>query len=319
MHAFYSQFDINFLSRALTLHRSLQEYCTEPFVHYLLCLDDSAYELLQKMALPNAVLLRLSAIETNELREARKTRTLFEYYWTVGPSGLAYVFDTYKPVVLAYLDGDMCFYSSPKVLFEELGNDSVLLFPHNTGVGAKVEESKVGKYNVGGLLFRNDTNGRAALLWWAERCIEWCFDRIEDGKYGDQKYLDEFETRFSGVRISRNLGADVALWNIHNYKVTEREGKVYVGEDKLVFYHFAKLKYYYPLSNVLPRGPLSAYTLPSKEKGLIYAPYFRRLYAAVKELENLQKIFPFGSAPRPSHYKQLRNAIGGWFILRKAS
>ncbi len=318
MYSFYTQFDKNYLSRALTLHRSLEEFCEESFVHYLVCLDTESYDLLQKIDLVHAVILQFAEIETEELRAVRKTRSLFEYYWTVGPSGLLYVLNTYRPETLAYLDGDMCFYSSPKELYEELGTDSVLLFPHRLGKNAKVSEVEVGAYNVGMMIFRNDTQGKAALLWWRDQCNLWCYDRIEDGKYGDQKYLDEFPTRFSGVRSSNNKGADAALWNIENEIISNTNGSTYISGDKLIFYHFAKLKYYYPLSKWLPYGPLSAYTLPSPEKKYIYEPYFKRLYAAIRELEQrAQSAFPYGSIVRPSFFMQIKNSIGGWFILRK--
>ena len=33
--------------------------------------------------------------------------------------------------------------------------------------------------------------GLKALKWWRDRCLEWCYARIEDGKFGDQFYIED--------------------------------------------------------------------------------------------------------------------------------
>ncbi len=50
---------------------------------------------------------------------------------------------------------------------------------------------------------RND--GELVRSWWEERCLEWCYARFEDGKFGDQKYLDDWTSRFNKqVHVLKN-------------------------------------------------------------------------------------------------------------------
>ena len=88
--------------------------------------------------------------------------------------------------------------------------------------------------------FKNNSNGRKALNWWHKQCMKWCSSKIEDGKFGDQKYLDDWRERFPDVCVSINKGIGLAPWNIGRYSITFWNGKLYVDEDLLLFYHFQK-------------------------------------------------------------------------------
>ena len=137
-----------------------------------------------------------------------------------------------------YVDADIFFFKNPQILLDEVGEKSVLITPHN--FLPQYDQSEIsGKYCVQFMYFRNNKEGLEVLNWWRERCIEWCYAEPEDGKFGDQKYLDDWLTRFPQTHELKNEGGGVAPWNSAAYKI--EDGKIYKKNGEvfdLVFYHF---------------------------------------------------------------------------------
>src|SRR6185503_15291489 len=90
------------------------------------------------------------------------------------------------------------FFGSPSAVFREQGEASVGIVPHRfpPRLAHLVEN---GIYNVAWVSFQRDRDGLECLEWWRKRCIEWCHDYIDNGRFADQGYLDEFPKRFGGV------------------------------------------------------------------------------------------------------------------------
>ena len=76
-----------------------------------------------------------------------------------------------------------------------------------------------GIYCVQFMYFKNNLEGKKILSDWRKQCIKWCYNRFENGKFGDQKYLDNWPQKYSKLHILNNLGGGVAPWNVQQYKV----------------------------------------------------------------------------------------------------
>jgi hypothetical protein len=232
-------FDINYVSHGLSLHKSLLTI-EKNFTLFILCMDVEVYELLNKLDLNNVELIKLSDFESNDpdLLKSKKTRSIVEYYFTCTPCLILYVLNHYNDVhTLTYLDADLYFFSDPQPIFEEISNSSISLIEHR--YSKKYQSlTKFGIYNVGLMTFRKDKIGLKALSWWRTKCIEWCYKRLENGKYADQKYLDDWATRFEDVKIIQHKGANLGAWNIENYTIDVVNDNVIVDSQPLIFFHF---------------------------------------------------------------------------------
>jgi hypothetical protein len=181
------------------------------------------------------------------------------------------------------MDADLFFFNSPIPLYDEIGAHSIAIIEHRFPPNLRNSAKKNGIYNVGWLAFKRNEHALACLRWWRERCIEWCYDRIEEGRYADQKYLDTWPDRFPGVVVLRHKGANLAPWNVANYKIREDGGRVWVDEQPLIFFHFHLLKKVNPW---LYNHNLAVYGVRKSRTILrsIYVPYFASLFNASQEL-----------------------------------
>ncbi len=277
MKSFCTYFDRNYLVRGLTLYRSLREHAGA-FTLYVLCLDDFTFEALQKLGRTDLIPVPLSTLERGDtaLAEAKKNRSRIEYFFTCSPSFPLYLLREHPEIeILSYVDADLFFFSSLEPVFSELDGKSVLIIGHKFPERLKRLERN-GVFNVGFLAFRNDQHGLECLRVWREQCLEWCYDRVEEGRYADQKYLDSWPARLgSHLVVLQHKGANVAPWNWMNYKISQMDGRVKIDGNPLIFYHFAGLK---PLNRWLCNPGLSHYGGGSLAlRRYIYRPYLRAL------------------------------------------
>ncbi len=277
---FCSYFDSNYLTRAVALHQSLVRHCPQ-FTLWALCLDDDVHAAVSALGLESLQPVRLADLEQADpaLLEAKQDRSTVEYYFTLSPALPLHLLDRVPDIEsITYLDSDLLFYSSPQPIFDELGAASVAIVPHRYPPSLQ-ELSVWGTYNVAWVTFRNDSAGRAVLERWHRQCLDWCFDRAEDGKFADQGYLNSWPA-LPGVHVIENPGVDLAPWNFMQYRIDLKATPPTVDGLPLIFYHFQAFKAVGP--GLWDPG-LDAYG--EMDKGLrawLYGGYLRELRSAAR-------------------------------------
>lgn len=133
---FYS----NYLYKGLALYISLENTSTD-FCLWILCMDDTTYEILSLMNLKYAKLIKLEGVETPELLKIKKLRTKAEYSWTLKSSFMSYLFRKFNDIPsLFYLDADIFFFKDIKKVYEEADGKSIAIAPHKFSKGFEKEK-----------------------------------------------------------------------------------------------------------------------------------------------------------------------------------
>ncbi len=304
MENYCTLFNSNYLSRGLNLYYSLKKV-SKNFRLYIFAFDNLTLKYLTTKKLKNVTIISLYEFEDKELKKIKNKRTMTEYFWTCTGSTILYLFKKYKLKSCTYLDADLYFYKDPKILIKEGNKSSCMITKHN--YSKQYDQSKTsGIYCVQFMFFKNDYSGLKILKDWRKQCLKWCYNRFENGKFGDQKYLDNWTKKYKKVHISKHLGGGLAPWNIQKYKFLGGN-KMLKKDDEtkfdMIFYHFHNLKF-------LRNGKIyiGGYKIEDQIKFKIYRPYFKKVYKLTKKLKKnkLFKDFDFNE----SYYS------GGIFIFR---
>jgi len=257
------------------MYESLKNQSTN-FHLYIFAFDQKSFSILKKLNLKLTTIISLKEFEDEQLLAVKGDRTSGEYCWTCTPSIIKYSIEKFGLENCTYLDADLYFFNDPSVLIKEMKDKSVLITEHR--YTKKYDTSSVsGIYCVQFMTFVNNNNGLKVLNWWRDACIDWCYARTEDGKFGDQKYLDDWTTRFKGVHVLQDLGGGVAPWNIQQYDLTD-------NSFELIFYHFHNFKFLE--QNKIDLG---GYELDKNDIDILYKPYARHIDKISVELKILDK------------------------------
>lgn len=278
-------FNKSYLAKGLMLCRSL-ERVDENFRLYLFAFDDETEQAAQRMAFKHVTVIPLWQLEDycSDLLKDKGNKSMGEYCWTCKGPSMQYCLDKYKLDSICYLDSDLFFFKTPMMLLEESCSADVILTLHNFYKIDYLGESN-GFHCAQFMAFKNNENGRKVLDWWTGLCLDWCYARHEEGRFGDQKYLDTFADYWEGVHDIEQTGC-CGPWNIKRYQIINEGGNILIEENgvrnPLVFYHFHFLRNIrYALYEEMILGPYE-YSKPIRK--VIYAPYIKELMETEKRI-----------------------------------
>jgi hypothetical protein len=265
-------FDGAFLPQGLALHMSLERHA-KPYCLWVLCMDRKAHDGMRLLALPNTHLLALDELETADLRAVKPGRSRGEYCWTVTPFTPQFVFESDATVRrVTYLDADLWLCRSPEPVLSEFEDSGKAVLITDHAYSPEHDQSaRSGRYCVQFMTFVRDES-ELVRQWWADRCIEWCFNRAEPGRYGDQKYLDDWPQRFPGhVHVLQDKSLLQAPWNATRFPPSDA-----------VAYHFQGLRLLSSSRALLTED----YVLPRPLLAMHYRAYLSDLREGVTRMQS---------------------------------
>ena len=280
---FVTLFDSKFLPLGMALHDSLMTHA-QPFQLWILCMDEMVEKQLKQISLSYVTLISLKEIETQELLVVKPGRTLGEYCWTLTPFTPQAVFDRDTTIErVTYLDADVFFFDDPRILLCELNQSGKhVLITEHAYAPEYDQVSTSGRFCVQFITFRNTRQAGKVMKWWQDKCLEWCFANFEDGKFGDQKYLDSWPELFGDiVHIVRQVEKTLAPWNARFFE--ERTGII-----NPIFYHFHSLRIISPYKVRLYHG----YKIGKQGLGL-YDRYLKNLSKHLSFLKTYSITTPY--------------------------
>jgi hypothetical protein len=281
-HVYCTYFDHNYLPRALLMLQSLRSVDPETPI-FILALSDLCETVLRRIVVPGVTIIPLSSLEATfaELPRLKSERKRVEYFFTLTPFLPLHVFDTTDAQTVTYIDADLYFYADPRPMLASIGAASIAITP-NRFSPEHAADAQYGRFNVGWMTFQRDREGLACLVRYRDDCVAWCYDRVEDGRFADQGYLDTWPDRYASLSIIEHKGVNLAQWNVDNYTLQERDGQISVDGDPLIFYHFHGIR-------CNPDGSFNLWLPRSGAEGsaplrCLYHPYMTQLIRCRAEL-----------------------------------
>jgi hypothetical protein len=255
---------------------------------------------LRKLALPDVVLVPLRDLEQSDpsLLSVKSSRSTVEYYWTLTPAWLMFLFDHHPEIeLLAYVDADMYFFGDPTPLVEELGRGSILALPSRYAPDTVINVGKA-RFNVSFNLFRRADEALACLRRWRGQCLEWCYERQEGARFGDQGYLDDWPEGYAGFVESQSQRAGLGPWNLGSHELTAPRGQLLVDGVPPISFHFSRLRvvrsWLYEPALWARRAALTTST-----RRALCVPYARAIRRALRRARSVHDaIPPYDVGPR---------------------
>lgn len=205
---------------------------------------------------------RYTCIPVEELGIERLLELAFKYDLTefctaIKPSCFDFVFSKgYEKII--FFDPDIYVFSSLEPIFKSLEEHMLVFTPHilypevnYTGYWPQGRLLAAGIFNLGFVGINKSENTDLFLKWWNKNLSESCYSERSEGYFTDQKWMNFCPVYFPDTEVLRNMGCNIALWNIHEREIV-RQGNQYLvkrrnSDDQtlfpVAFFHFSNFKF----------------------------------------------------------------------------
>lgn len=294
----------NYLAQAKALGDSIKK--TNPDYSFFIGLvDHLSSEINYEKEIGHPIILA-HEIGIPDFESLWKKFNIIELNTCVKPFYLEYFTQKYEDLThLMYFDPDTFVFGDIKDIENELENDKeIILTPHiltPIQLDGKSPNEPLflnhGLYNLGFIGIKNPKNNTAFFKWWGERTYHSGYDKIAEGLFVDQLWMNFTPIYFGNVVVSKNYGLNAGPWNLHERFFSKKDSWKVNETTNLVFYHFSNYKFNQPhiLANYYNR-----FTFENRED-------LKDLYAEYREIilkNNIEKLSKI-----PCYYVVERNKI----------
>jgi hypothetical protein len=245
----------NYIAQAKILGDSLLE--KNPNYKFVIGLCDELSDDIDYSFFGNIEIIPVSQINIYCFDEIIKKYDIIELNTSVKPSFFKYFISKYDNLEsIIYFDPDIQIFNNLLLLEKYLESDDVLITPHvlkPIGLDSLSPSENLflnfGIYNLGFIALNPKSQNVLDLLdWWEERTLKIGYNRVAEGLFVDQLWINLIPIFFKKVKILTEYGFNVAPWNLHERSTIYKNDDEYIMNDnsKLVFYHFSSYNYTKP-------------------------------------------------------------------------
>jgi hypothetical protein len=147
---------------------------------------------------------------------------------------------------IIYFDPDIIVFDSLQPLKDRLNKYNIVLTPHITSpISDKFETREIdhlntGVYNLGFVAISRSKVSLDMVQWWMERLKKDCRVDLCNGLFVDQHWMIFVPIFFRDVVfVDKYYGYNVAYWNLHERTVSQKQGKFFINDVPLIFFHYS--------------------------------------------------------------------------------
>jgi hypothetical protein len=182
---------------------------------------------------------------------------------------------------LLYLDPDILTTGPLDGMYEKLSTYDIVLTPHldtNYPDDDLLPDDghilRAGQFNLGFIGVNSSENAKSFLNWWKPKLYKRCVVDVLNGYFIDQKFIDFVPIFFKNILVEKDVGYNVAYWNLHSRRISRENGAWMCNGGPLYFFHFSG---YHPesaaISSHIPDS-LARYRLSNRrDLGKLFAQY----------------------------------------------